>query len=146
MLRQRKRRRFKPLSARGSGISISWIQSSGYSRTIEKLRGIAALNDPDSLSSEVASRIGGSRQRGKIEIIRYVAERSCTVRLRLEDVATVSYGKFYRPGESDPAWNAIGSLWQSESCRSGSLTIPEPLIRLDESESVWLREVRGVLT
>jgi len=119
--------------------SVLWIFPND-----RKLGGIAALNDPDSLSSEVASQIGGSRQRGKIEIIRYVAERSCTVRLRLEDGATVSYGKFYRPGESDPAWNAIGSLWQSKSCRSGSLTIPEPLIRLDESESVWLREVRGV--
>lgn len=104
-----------------------------------KLRGIRRLAAPERLIAELTSLIPGNHRRGSLEIVQYVAERACTVRLTLDDGEAVAYGKFYRPGEAVEAWKTVTQLWQS-----GELAIPEPLAWHTESESIWLREFRGL--
>jgi hypothetical protein len=110
-----------------------------------KLRGIRQLAAPERLLAALTEVISPRpvRPLRPLTIVQYVAERSCTVRLPLDD-ESVGYGKFYRPGESAPAWQTVTELWQSAACREGRLVIPEPLAWHAESESVWLRELGGV--
>jgi len=109
-----------------------------------KLRGIRQLAAPERLLAALTELIPSRpvRPLRPLTIVQYVAERSCTVRLPLDD-GSAGYGKFYRPGESAQAWQTVTELWQSAACRAGRLVIPEPLAWHPESESVWLRELGG---
>ncbi|MEY3284947.1 MAG: hypothetical protein RIR86_2960, partial [Acidobacteriota bacterium] len=108
-----------------------------------KLRGISALRAPETLLGDLAEEIPGIDRRSALEIVQYVAERSCTVRIKLRDGASWIYGKFYRPGESMRPWQLMNRLWQSESCRSGGLAIPAPLAHHPATESLWLQGLEG---
>lgn len=108
-----------------------------------KLRGIAALRAPEALLGDLAKEIPGVDRGSALQIVQYVAERSCTVRIKLRDGASWVYGKFYRPGESTRPWQLMNRLWQSESCRSGGLIIPAPLTHHPATESLWLQGLEG---
>lgn len=108
-----------------------------------KLRGISALRAPETLLGDLAEEIPGIDRRSALEIVQYVAERSCTVRIKLRDGASWIYGKFYRPGESMRPWQLMNRLWQSESCRRGGLAIPAPLAHHPATESLWLQGLEG---
>jgi hypothetical protein len=108
-----------------------------------KLRGIIALADPPALVADLALTLKAVDPFGTLELIQFVAERSCTVRVQLRGGAGWAYGKFYRPGESRTAWELMNRLWNSEPSQAGRLVIPAPLTLDPVTESVWVQGLAG---
>ena len=111
-----------------------------------KLRGITAVDNPSALLADLALELEDvdlPETPKRLEVVQFVAERACTVRLKLRDGRSWAYGKFYRPGESRAPWELINRLWRSEVCQSGQLVIPAPLAHHPATASVWLQGLEG---
>lgn len=85
--------------------------------------------------------------RGEVSVIRYVAERSCTVRVSCrpagagEDRERVFFAKTYCEGESEGAWRRQLMVWESAARKSNELLIAQPLAC--ESETIWQAGLEG---
>lgn len=108
-----------------------------------KLKGLSIFSSEAGiagLKASLASESGMEFDHGHdLEIVQYVAERACTVRMSAGRV----YGKFYARGEAGKAWRTAVEIWRSEARESGRLVVPRPLALLRDSESVWTEGLTG---
>lgn len=112
-----------------------------------RLRGMAWLDRPSQLIDQltgVPGMVANICRRPepdvvRPDVVRYIAERSCTIRVTGDAGAQVVYAKFYRPRESARVWERINDLWR---CQTG-IAIPEPLAWHPASESVWIGALDG---
>ena len=109
-----------------------------------KLAGLATLGEPEALISRLAGALGEPTRSGRLDLIHYVAERSCTVRFELDGLPGSLFGKFYTGEGATAAWEVQQALWASTARQSGRLHLAAPLIPPDQAGSLWLGEVEGI--
>ena len=109
-----------------------------------KLPGLATLGEPEALISRLAHALGEPTRSGRLDLIQYVAERSCTVRFELDGPPRSLFGKFYQGEGARVAWEVQQALWESTARQSGRLHLAAPLVPPDPAGSLWLGEVKGI--
>lgn len=123
-----------------------------------KLTGLPAIADRGRLKNNpvfalVAQSLGEGWSVAALsnDVVHYVAERACTVRVNLElrnartgaTVTRVLYGKTYCLDESATAWRAMEALWMSAACQQGRLLIPQPLAYQPAIKTIWQSGLSG---
>jgi hypothetical protein len=123
-----------------------------------KLSGLPALANPELLKSRILPEVVKSSfgdewviVRLESDVIHYVAERACTVRVRLalkntrtaETAERVIFGKTYCLDEGALAWQNSQCLWESDARKDGRLLIPQPLAYQPEIKTLWQAGLDG---
>lgn len=105
------------------------------------LRTLGGLDGVRELLPRLASQLGEHAHQSAIELVHYVPEHGCTV--RITSVAATVYAKFYAAGASERAHDVLTRLWHSDERRAGTLRMPEPLLHLPESDLIVCRAIPG---
>jgi len=125
-----------------------------------KLINLERVTDPDFLCQQVAPKLvlnvyGSDWAINKFnsEIIRYVPEQNCSVRIQLEIAQSQSkqqkkmvvYGKNFYNQSGQQVYHIMCQLWDSEVCKQGILNIPKPLLYHSQYRMLWQMGVPGVM-
>jgi len=123
-----------------------------------KLRGLPALMNQRYLKEVVASRIVKTNlgenwdiQGLTSELIHYVGEHTCTTRMSIslshsntrQDQPLVMFGKTYYNAEGEKAYQAMNTLWNSDTRERGHLLMAQPLWYDKEQQTLWQRGLSG---
>jgi len=87
------------------------------------------------------------------EMIRYVPEQNCTVRIQLnvehDSIAPhkslVAYGKACYNQSGKQVYQLMEQLWKSKSCSKNKLRIPQPLMYQPQFKMYWQMGVPGMM-
>src|SRR5205807_8339934 len=85
------------------------------------------------------------------DVVQYVPEETCTVRVRArlesgrtgERQALIVYGKIYKEGQGADAYGMMRQLWESDTRREGHLRMAQPLAYDRELATLWQSGVPG---
>jgi|SRR5450432_3482075 len=119
-----------------------------------KLRGVPALIDEQRIAREVLpvlmNRVFGREIRVgplSLEVVRYIPEHGCTVKLTAypdgEDSPVVFYGKTYCGEEGEQTYRNMSALWNSEARTGGALRMAQPLAYEPAHFILWQSAVEG---
>lgn len=123
-----------------------------------KLTGLPVLTDAQRLRSEILPEVVARNFGDDCEIvdltknlIHYVAERACMVRVELDTRrrrtgardSRVLFGKTYCLDEAETAWRGLQDLWESEARRHGRLLIPQPAAYQPGIKTIWQMGLKG---
>ncbi len=97
-------------------------------------------DDPATAAPAKAAATGGigAPRRDRVELVHYVPEHGCTLRLG-ESI----YAKCHADGASPDAYATLQRLWNSDERRTGALRMPEPLLHLPEYGLICCRAAPG---
>jgi hypothetical protein len=124
-----------------------------------KLHAMPRILDADRLRGELLPAVveaaagpGWSITGLRRDVVQYVPEETCTVRVRarLERVQSgerrevVVYGKIYKEGQGADTYGLMRQLWESDARRRGQLRIARPLGYDRELHILWQSGVPGV--
>ena len=119
-----------------------------------KLRGLPALATPDEgigIAVQAAFGPAWKIDRASSELVHYVAEHTCTLRVRLrllhresrqERQATL-YGKTYYNDEGAEAFENMMRLWNGAARRAGRLRLAQPVCYQPEARILWQLGIDG---
>ncbi len=125
-----------------------------------KLINLERVTDPEFLCQQVAPYLilsvygsDWSIDKFKSDMIRYVPEQNCSMRIQLEIAHSqskqqkkmVAYGKYFYNQSGQQIYHTLCQLWDSEICREGVLNIPEPLLYHSKYSMLWQMGVPGVM-
>lgn len=123
-----------------------------------KLKSLARIADAEYLKTAVVPELLARSAEPELrlvrlshEIIHYVAEHTCTVRLEaaLESSAAGElqtrtwYGKTWDADEGAATWRNMRWLWESAARRDGRLLMAEPLLYQPEERTLWQAGLNG---
>ncbi|MGE0885454.1 MAG: phosphotransferase family protein [Blastocatellales bacterium] len=123
-----------------------------------KLMGLPRLTNAECLTREIlppviAEAFGNGWKLGALreEIVHYVAEHTCTVRVTvdLQNATTgqartaALYGKTYYNEDGAETFTRMRELMKSEACRQGRLVLAQPLAYQPEIRTLWQKGLPG---
>jgi tRNA A-37 threonylcarbamoyl transferase component Bud32 len=122
-----------------------------------KLPGLPGLVDAAGISTHLLPAIieqsSPGMRRGEVssEIVSYVAERACTLRLNVElcddrsapRETRILYVKTYPPGEVSAVWQKLQQLWRCEAVKQRLILMPQPLAYHAAACALWLSGLEG---
>jgi hypothetical protein len=113
------------------------------------------LIDEDRIAREVLplllDRTIGCRMirvgRISLEVVRYIPEHGCTVKLTVCPASggtpLVFYGKTYSGEEGEKTYHDMSALWNTEAREAGSLRMAQPLVYEPAHLALWQSAVEG---
>ncbi|HWQ31561.1 MAG TPA: aminoglycoside phosphotransferase family protein [Blastocatellia bacterium] len=122
-----------------------------------KLPGLPLLADAANVNTrllpEVIEQISPETRISEVssEIISYVAERACTLRLRVElcdersdrRETRILFAKTYPPDEVSAIWQKLQRLWRCEPVKQRQILMPQPLACDAEACAIWQSGLQG---
>jgi hypothetical protein len=112
-----------------------------------KLPAIAALTDEKRIALEVVPRLVAGGALVSLDVVRYIAEHGCTVKIAVQPAdgrpRHIFYGKTYSDDKGWRTWRNMNALWNSDSHGRGTLRMARPMLYEAEHLALWQSEVCG---